>query len=102
MSGDPRQSDISQRLKEALALESLGPQLKRALGHPRRVEIFIYLADRSDGKATSEQELAEAFNMGIRLVEYHLLVLQGADLIARLDEQEPGDAGHSYVAASSL
>jgi thiamine monophosphate kinase len=103
MSDDPKQPDISQRLQEALALESLGPQLKRALGHPGRVEIFIFLADRNDGKATSEQELAEAFDMGIRLVEYHLKVLQDAQLIANIaDDQAAGGATPCYVASATL
>lgn len=102
MSDDHKQRpDISQRLKEALGLEN--PPLKRALEHPRRVEIFLFLADRSDGRATSEQELVEAFGMGIRLVEYHLKVLQDADLIANVaDRQAVGPVAPCYVAAETL
>ena len=73
---------------------------QRAMSHPRRTEIFGLLTQRKGG--TSEDELAAKFGMGIRLVEYHVKVLHDADLIARLDERGPGDAGHSYVAASSL
>lgn len=71
-----------------------------ALSHPRRTEMFGYLIQRKDG--TSEEQLADEFGMGLPLVEYHLKVLADADLIACLeDEQAAGDAGHSYVAASS-
>jgi DNA-binding transcriptional ArsR family regulator len=75
-------------------------QIRLALSHPRRTEIFGHLIRAKDG--TSEEELAAEFGMGIRLVEYHLSVLHSADLIARLDDgQESEDTGHSYVAASS-
>lgn len=74
-------------------------QIRMALSHPKRTEIFGRLMQQKDG--TSEGELADEFGMGIPLVEYHLKVLHDADLIARLDEQESGDAGCSYVAASN-
>jgi DNA-binding transcriptional ArsR family regulator len=103
MNDDRRQPDISQRLKEALALESLGPPLRRALEHPRRVEIFLFLAGTSDKKGTNEQELCEAFDMSVRLIEYHLKVLQDASLIASVaDEQGLGVAKPSYVVSASL
>jgi len=75
-------------------------KIQGALSHPKRTEIFGRLIQKKAG--TSEEELAEEFGMGIRLVEYHLKVLADADLIARLEnEQAAGDTGHSYVAASS-
>ena len=80
---------------------SMDARIQMALSHPKRTEIFGRLIGLKDG--TSEEELAEEFGMGIRLVEYHLRVLHDAALIARLDdEQEPGDAGHSYVATSTF
>jgi DNA-binding transcriptional ArsR family regulator len=79
---------------------NMDAKIQTALSHPKRAEIFGRLTQKKDG--TREEELAEEFDMGIRLVEYHLKVLHDADLIARLDERESGDAGHSYVAASSL
>jgi helix-turn-helix protein len=102
MSDDQKQPDTSQRLKEALALESLGLPLRRALEHPRRLEIFLFLADRSDGQATSEQELVEVFDMGIRLVEYHLKVLEDADLIANVFDEQAPEPTHGFVAAAAL
>lgn len=79
---------------------NMDTKVQMALSHPKRTEIFGYLIREKDG--TSEEELANEFGMRIRLVEYHLSVLHDADLIARLDdEQEPGDAGRSYVAATS-
>lgn len=75
-------------------------QIRLALSHPRRTELFDYLIQHKDG--TSEEALAAEFGMSVPLVEYHLTVLSNADLIARLDDgQESTAAGHSYVAASS-
>jgi DNA-binding transcriptional ArsR family regulator len=102
MSDDHKQPDTPQRLEEALALETLGLPLKRALEHRGRLELFIFLADRSDGKATSEQELSEAFGMGIRLVEYHLKVLEDAKLIASVADERGSEPTRSFVAAPAL
>lgn len=102
MSNERKQPDIAQRLQEALALESLAPQLKRALEHPRRVEIFLFLADRSDGRATSELELVEAFSMGIRLVEYHLKVLEDVKLVASVPDKQAPEPTRGFVAAAAL
>jgi DNA-binding transcriptional ArsR family regulator len=78
---------------------NMDAQIRMALSHPKRPEIFSFIRKR-DG--ASEGELADEFDMGTPLVTYHLKVLHNAGLITRLDdEQEPGDAGHSYVAASS-
>jgi hypothetical protein len=98
MSDKHRQPDLAERLKEALALER--PPLQRALGHRPRLELLAFLVERSDGQPTNEQELAEAFSMGIRLVEYHLKVLQHADLIANIADGQA--AGSGYVASATL
>ncbi len=75
-------------------------QVRRALSHPKRTEIFGRLTQQKDG--TSEGELADEFGMGIPLVTYHLKVLHDADLIAPLDdEREPG-TGRSYVATPTF
>ncbi len=75
-------------------------QIRMALSHPKRTEIFGRLMQQKDG--TSEEELAGEFGMGVPLVTYHLKVLHDADLIARLDdEQEPG-AGCAYVATPTF
>jgi len=101
MSDKRRQPDIAKRLKEVLGLES--PPLQRALSHRPRLELLVFLMERRDGKPTSEQELAEAFGMGIPLVEYHLKVLQHANLIANVaDGQTTGTAKPGYVASATL
>jgi DNA-binding transcriptional ArsR family regulator len=79
---------------------SMDAQIRMALAHPKRTEIFGRLIREKDG--TSEDELADEFGMSIPLVTYHLKVLHDADLIARLDdEQEPGTE-RSYIATPTL
>jgi DNA-binding transcriptional ArsR family regulator len=93
--------DLSSRLKEALDSGDFGLQLKRALGHPRRLEIFIFLMDRPDEEGTSERELADVFDMGTRLVEYHLRVLQDVDLVANVaKERRLRTTKPSYIASA--
>lgn len=89
--------------KLRLPFPDADPRLRRALGHRFRLEIFGYLMQKRGGSGTDEQELAEAFDADVRLVEYHLKVLHDADLIARLD-QASGEAETepSYVAAAAL
>lgn len=55
---------------------------KLALSHPRRIELLSFLAGRADEEGVGGHELADSFDMHIRLVEYHLRILQGADLVA--------------------
>jgi DNA-binding transcriptional ArsR family regulator len=91
------------RLKDVLAAADLEPRRKRALEHLPRLELFIFLMERTDGNGTSEQELATTLGMSIRLVEYHLKVLQDADLVANVaSEQGSGTAEPSFVASASL
>jgi DNA-binding transcriptional ArsR family regulator len=93
--------DLPSRLEKALDSEDFGPQLKRALGHRRRLEIFIFLMDQPDEEGTGEQELAEVFDMGARLVEYHLKVLQDVDLVTNMPrERGLGTAEPSYIASA--
>jgi DNA-binding transcriptional ArsR family regulator len=101
MSNERKQShDLPSRLKKALDSEDFSPRLKRALGHHRRFEIFIFLMDRPDEEGTSERELADVLDMGDRLVEYHLKVLQDVDLVADVTEERGlGTAEPSYIAS---
>jgi len=90
--------NLPPRLKEVLAAAGLEPRRKRALEHLPRLELLIFLMERTDRGGTSEQELATAFGMSIRLIQYHLKVLQGADLVANVaDEPETGAA---YIASA--
>lgn len=101
MGDERRQLEIAERLEKALALEH--PDLRHALGHRPRLELLVFLMERGEGQPTSEQELAEAFGMGIPLVEYHLKVLEHADLIANVaDEQAAGTDTPRYVASATL
>jgi len=100
MSDERKQPDVSQRLKKSL--ERFSQPLKRALSHLGRLELFIFLADRADGKPTSEQELAEVFGMSIRLVEYHLKVLEDAELVANVADGATEPAPSCYIAAATL
>lgn len=76
--------------------------MKRALTHSGRLELFTFLIDRGDGKTTSERELAEAFGMSVRLVEYHLLVLEGTDLVANIADELGVGSESCYVATARL
>ena len=78
---------------------NMDAQIRKALTHPKRTEIFGYLIREKDG--TSEGELADEFDMGIPLVTYHLKVLHDADLIVRVEGRDLGNAGYSYIAAAS-
>jgi DNA-binding transcriptional ArsR family regulator len=72
--------------------------LKRAVGHPKRLELLGYLAGKKSG--TEKDELAEALGLTPPLVKYHLGVLQSAGLIAPVENQAPG-AIDRYIAAAS-
>jgi DNA-binding transcriptional ArsR family regulator len=69
--------------------------IKRALSHPKRLEILGYL--RQKGTGTDEAELVTALDLTAPRVKYHLSVLQSAGLIARVDDLEQG----RYIAAAS-
>jgi DNA-binding transcriptional ArsR family regulator len=72
--------------------------LRRALGHPKRLEICGFLT-REGG--ADEAELAEALSLTAPVVSYHLTVLRDADLIVRVEDGDHGQSGHSYIAATS-
>lgn len=74
---------------------------KLALSHPRRAEILGFLAERTAGEGVGERELADAFAMSSRQVDYHLKVLQDANLVASLGSADRTDARQAtYVATS--
>jgi len=56
--------------------------------------------EKGEGEPTSKQELTEAFCMGTRLVAYHLLVLQHADLIVDVADERADET--RYVASAVL
>jgi DNA-binding transcriptional ArsR family regulator len=74
-------------------------QIKRALAHPRRLEIFGYLVQKMGAgeRGASEFELAVALGMAGAKVKYHLTVLRDADLISHTDDFIPG-APDRYMA----
>lgn len=82
-------------------LSSVNAELQRALSHPKRREIFGYLTEKGDGAGATERELAAALGMGLRVIGYHLKVLQSAGQVARFDGRRPSGAERSFVAASS-
>lgn len=90
---------MNDKLKRADASQL---QIQRALSHCGRLELFTFLIDRGSGKTTNEQELAEAFGMGIRLVEYHLKVLRDADLVANIADDLGVESESCYVATARL
>lgn len=76
-------------------------RLKGAVLHPRRLEILNLLSRKPDG--TRELELVKALGLPLPQVEYHLKVLEDADLIANLEGGgKRGKAGRSYVTAAAV
>jgi DNA-binding transcriptional ArsR family regulator len=73
--------------------------LKRAIRHPKRLELLGYLAGKKSG--TEEDELAEVLGLTPPLVKYHLGVLQSADLVAYVEESARGAADRYIVAVPS-
>lgn len=70
--------------------------LKRAVRHPKRLELLGYLAGEKTGM--EEVELAEALGLTPPLVKYHLEVLRSADLVAHV-EGSVGEAADRYIVA---
>ena len=66
------------------------PALKRALGHPRRLEILGYLTQKGGAE---EAELVEALDLTAPRAKYHLSVLHDADLIAQVEGGDQGRPG---------
>jgi Helix-turn-helix domain len=71
------------------------PILKRVLSHPCRLAVLDYLMQKRE-TGTDEEELVEVLDLPAPKVKYHLLVLRGADLIARADDPAQG-----YIATAS-
>lgn len=94
--------DLPRHVREILDQANLDTPRKRALEHLPRLEVFLFLMSRSDGRGTSEEELVDVFGMSIRLVEYHLKVLYDADLVASVAENEPSATERGYVATAVL
>jgi hypothetical protein len=64
----------------------MGVQAKRALSHPKRMEILGYIEQRPSKAGARKTEIATALGLGGPLLEYHLKVLHEADLIAQPTE----------------
>lgn len=80
----------------------LDPRTEGALLHSERREILAHLVQKREGRGTGARGLADEFGLNDPLVEYHLGVLQRADLIVRVeDERERGGAERSYVASAA-
>jgi len=62
--------------------------LKRAVGHPKRLELLGCLARSKTGM--EEAELSEALGLTPSLVTYHLGILRSADLVAHVEDAKPG------------
>lgn len=75
---------------------------KLALSHPRRIELLSFLTGRADEEGVSGSELADACDMHIRLAEYHLQILQGAELVAPVaDDGRSGTPQTAFIATSA-
>jgi len=68
--------------------------LKRAVRHPRRLQILGFLAGSETG--CDESDLAKALNEPPAKLRYHLGVLQSADLVAHVGH---GEAARRYAVA---
>ncbi len=73
--------------------------LKRAVDHPKRLELLGYLAGKKSG--TEEDELAEVLGLTLPLVRYHLGILQSADLVAHVGDSAREVADHYIVTMPS-
>jgi len=68
--------------------------LKRAVRHPRRLQILGFLAGSEAGR--DESDLAEALGEPPARLRYHLKVLQSADLVAHVGD---GEGAERYAVA---
>lgn len=74
--------------------------LKQAVSHPKRLEVLGYLAGKKTG--IDQIKLAEALDLNISLVKYHLGVLCSVDLVAHVEGSEPGTIGHYVVVTGAV
>jgi predicted transcriptional regulator len=78
-------------------------QLKRALSHPKRTEIFGYILTQESKAGTGEAELIEMFGLSPARLKYHLTVLHSADLIApAAGGSDQGQGELAYVATRAI
>lgn len=54
----------------------------------------------NQGEATDEAELADALDLSMAKVRYHLMVLRDADLVTHVGDREP-EAAERYIAVSA-
>jgi predicted ArsR family transcriptional regulator len=73
--------------------------LKRAVSHPRRLEMLDLLAKKETG--IDQVELAEALGLNPSLVKYHLRILCSADMVAHVEGSEPGTIDRYVVVAGA-
>jgi Helix-turn-helix domain len=78
---------------------TIDPLIQRALSHPRRAAMLGHLMQKRSG-GTDEAELADALDLTMPTVRYHLMVLRDADLVTHVGDRGPGTAGR-YIAAAS-
>ena len=78
---------------------AIGPLVQQALSHSRRTAMLGCLVQKK-GTGTDEAELADALDLTMPTVRYHLLVLRDADLITHVGDREPGTT-ERYIAAAS-
>jgi DNA-binding transcriptional ArsR family regulator len=74
---------------------SEGTMLRGALGHPKRLEILLFLLAQKSG---DEIELTKALEDTLPRIKYHLEVLRSADMVAHVAESTQRRADR-YVAA---
>lgn len=72
--------------------------LQRAIRHPKRLKILGLLAEEKSG--VEEDELAEALDLPLPGMRYHLKILQSADLVAHIEGSVHG-AADRYIAVHS-
>lgn len=72
--------------------------LRRAVRHPKRLEMLGYLAGAK--VETDEIELAETLGLSLPLAKYHLGVLRCADLVVPTEGSGPGTTDRYVVSVA--
>jgi len=73
--------------------------IRRALSHPTRRALLGYLI-QTLSSGTNEVELADALDLTMPTVRYHLVVLRDSDLITQIGDRKPGVTAR-YVSTTS-
>jgi DNA-binding transcriptional ArsR family regulator len=84
---------------QAKKINAEAAALKRALCHPRRLEILSFLIRRHGGAEAGS--LAEELDLTLAQATYHLKVLEGAALVADADSLGQGTTNRYVVVAPS-